>query len=211
MYCPKCRKENPDQSQFCSGCGAPLSENSYGTKQTAPAQQYEPPKKKKKKWWIIVIILLAVLILFWAIGSGGDDSSDNGKEGNTVAAEKNDNPNNVGSYNIEVKNSKVVTDDGDKILIVTYTYTNNSDENNCFDYSVTDTAFQDGVELGDVWSSYGIKGLSFDNKSKEIKPGKSLDVQCAYELNDDTTDVEIQFTLFSVWTDTVYETFTIKI
>ena len=35
---------------------------------------------------------------------------------------------------------------------------------------------------------------NFDNKSKEIKPGITLDVQCAYELNDLTTDVEVEIT-----------------
>lgn len=222
-YCPKCGTQNEDENAFCGKCGNSLGEirqeeslnqYTYAAPVTPVAPQEAPKKKKKKKkWWIAIVVLLVIFIFFWAIGKSGDGSSnDPEKDSNNIVAEDGSNTSNVGDYNIELKDSRITTDyDGDKILIVTYTFTNNSDEAECFAYSVTDKAFQDGIELGDVWSSYGIDGLSFDNKSKEIKPGKSLDVQCAYELNDETTDVEIEFKLFTVWSDKVYETFVIEL
>lgn len=217
MYCSKCGKENPEDSQFCQGCAAALKADVQASAPVPPVQQNvyvqpEKPKKKKKKWWIALIVVFIIFIFFWALGSGGSSSDESTKEPNNVVAENDSNKSNVGDYNVEIKESGIATDyEGNKILIVTYTFTNNSKEAKSFNLSVTDTAFQDGVELGTVWSSYGIDGLSFDNKSKEIKPGKTLDVQCAYELNDETTNVEIEFTLFSIWTDKVYETFVIKL
>ncbi len=118
----------------------------------------------------------------------------------------------VGDYTIDLKDSRIAKDtEGKKILIVTYTFTNNSKESKAFDFAVVDKAFQNGIEFGDVWTSYGIDGLSFDNKQKEIKPGVSLDVQCAYELNDDTTAVEIEFKPFISFSDEIELKFTIDI
>ena len=214
-FCPKCGTQNEDASAFCVKCGNGLQEAQpeQAQNQYAYVAPQEAPKKKKKKWWIAIVVLLVIFIFFWAIGKSGDGSSnDPEKDPNNIVTEDGSNTSNVGDYNIELKDSRIATDyDGSKILIVTYTFTNNSDEAECFGYAVIDKAYQDGIELGDVWSSYGIDDLSFDNKAKEIKPGKSLDVQCAYELNDETTDVEIEFSLFSVWSDKVYETFTIKL
>jgi phage shock protein PspC (stress-responsive transcriptional regulator) len=39
MLCPKCQKEAPEGSRFCSNCGAQLSG------QAAPGGGYAPPKK----------------------------------------------------------------------------------------------------------------------------------------------------------------------
>jgi len=99
----------------------------------------------------------------------------------------------IGKYNVTVKDSVVVENDGKKILIVTYTFTNNSDESKAFDIVITDKLFQNGVELGPVYTSWGLEEhYNPDNKSKEIRPGVSLDLQKAYELNDPTTDVEVE-------------------
>ena len=108
----------------------------------------------------------------------------------------------IGKYNVTIKDYRVTEDSsGDDILIITYTFTNNSDESAAFIYTIEDKCFQNGVELGDVFTSWGIDDCSFDNKSKEIKPGISLDVQVAYKLNDTTTDVEVELDKYFSWTD----------
>jgi hypothetical protein len=51
--------------------------------------------------------------------------------------------------------------------------------------------------LGDVYTSWGIEDeYDFEAKSREIKPGVSLDVQVAYKLNDLTTNVEVELSEF---------------
>ena len=108
----------------------------------------------------------------------------------------------IGKYNVTIKDYRITEDSsGGNILIITYTFTNNSDESMAFMYAIEDKCFQNGVELGDVFTSWGIDDYSFDNQSKEIKPGISLDVQVAYELNDTTTDVEVELDKYFSWTD----------
>lgn len=195
-----------------------FNQNSQQVQMAVDNALNEQKKKKKKKRLIIFGVIIAVIIAIVAASSSGDDTSGSGSQGGeaksttaaTVTTDKDDS--NVAMYKVELKNSRVATDyDGNKVLVVTYSFTNNSDDAVCFDYAVTDKAYQDGIELGTVWTSYGIKDLSFDNKDKDVKPGKSLDVQCAYELNDNKTDVEIEMQLFSIWSDEVYDTFTVKL
>ena len=49
------------------------------------------------------------------------------------------------------------------------------------------------------------------NQTKEIKQGVSLDVEIAYELNDTTTDIEVEISeLFSFSDRKIQKTFSIK-
>ena len=231
MFCQNCGTEVPNGG-ICPKCGNPVGANNRPIAQPNATQQTPngyipysqptpaPAPKKKKKWWIAIIVIVAVFFVFWLIGTfSGDGSTDTptnpastaAPANNTQAAEVNSD-NNIGNYKVDLKDSRVTSDpSGNNILIVTYTFTNNSEEAQAFSYAVTDTAFQNGVELGMVLTSYGIDGLSFDEKLKEIKPGVSLDVQCAYELNDDTTDVQIELQPFVSFSDEADVTFTITL
>lgn len=189
----------------------------------------EPPKKKRKGCLIAVIVVVALFIGLIAIASSGDDTDAPTQSNNTSSVASHDdqpanttpsteetpsqdeNSKDVGNYGIEFVDKQIIKQDSKDILLVTYKFTNNSDEANCFNYAVTDHAYQDGIELGTVWSSYGIEGLDFDDQSKNIQPGKSLDVKCAYELNDLTTDVIVEFQLFTVWDDEIYKRITIEL
>ncbi len=200
MYCPNCKTEIPDNSKFCPECGANLlsdTQFSYTSYQGVSALQQPPIKKKKNKWWIAIIIVVAIFAFFIAVGNSSDDSQPTGGNGESqanISANKTDKPKGaIGDYIVTIKDSRVTKDyEGKDILIVTYSFTNNDDKSKSMLYSVSDKLFQNGVELGDVWSSYGIDNYSFDNHSKEIKPGVTLDVQIAYELNDTTTDVDVE-------------------
>lgn len=233
MFCQNCGTEVPNGG-ICPKCGSPVGTNNQpaarpnAPRQTPngyapynqPAPAPAPAPKKKKKWWIAVIVIVAVFFVFWLIGMlGGDGSTDTTTDpasttapvNNTQAAEVNSD-NNIGNYRVDLKDSRVTSDpSGNDILIVTYTFTNNSDSAQAWSYAVSDTAFQNGVELGFVLTSYGIDGLSFEEKLKEIKPGVSLDVQCAYELNDDTTDVQIELKPFVSFSDEADVTYTITL
>lgn len=224
MFCQNCGTELHGENS-CPKCGHPVVVNNQPTAnpQTppqmmpgAPFNQPAPAPKKKKKWWIAIIVVVAVFAVFWIIGIlGGDGSTDttaDNSSSNTQSANVDSNGNNIGQYKVDLKEARTATDSADKsILIVTYTFTNNSDTAQAFVYAIDDTAYQNGVELGPVWTSYGIDGLDFDAKSKEIKPGVSLDVQCAYELNDETTDVEIELQRFASLSDEAELTYTITL
>lgn len=224
MFCQNCGTELHGENS-CPKCGRPVVVNNQPTAnpQTppqmvpgAPFNQPAPAPKKKKKWWIAIIVVVAVFAVFWIIGIlGGDGSTDTTADhssSNTQSANVDSNGNNIGQYKVDLKEARTATDSADNsILIVTYTFTNNSDTAQAFVYAIDDTAYQNGVELGPVWTSYGIDGLDFDAKSKEIKPGVSLDVQCAYELNDETTDVEIELQRFASLSDEAELTYTITL
>ena len=224
MFCQNCGTELHGENS-CPKCGHPVVVNNQPTANpqtppqmvpSAPFNQPAPAPKKKKKWWIAIIVVVAVFAVFWIIGIlGGDGSTDttaDNSSSNTQSANVDSNGNNIGQYKVDLKEARTATDSADKsILIVTYTFTNNSDTAQAFVYAIDDTAYQNGVELGPVWTSYGIDGLDFDAKSKEIKPGVSLDVQCAYELNDETTDVEIELQRFASLSDEAELTYTITL
>lgn len=195
-----------------------MQTNGNEVQQAVSAALEQQKKKKKKKRLIIFGVILALIVVIGVAGAGSDNGGSKPAEAGTNAAgqttkaavaDKNS-ENNVGKFKVELKSSRITSDyEGKKILIVTYSFKNNDSEPKSFSYSIEDKAYQNGVELGDVWTSYGIDNLSFDEASKEIKPGVSLDLQCAYELNDSSTDVTIEL---AQWlSDNVQETYTIKI
>lgn len=187
MYCQSCGTQNSDDAKYCSNCGKPFC---------TPKNQ--TPKKKIGKR--ILIICLVVFAVFWLIGTLGNSSDTAaGKSGtssvNAKNAESNKPEGTIGDYVVTVKEATVVqsTLDGKDILVVTYSFANNSKDPKAFLYAITDKLFQNGVEIQSVLTSFGIEDYySFDNKSKEIKPGVTLDVQNAYELSDTSTPVEVE-------------------
>ena len=50
MFCPKCGKINPDNSELCSGCSAVLH------------TEEEKTTPKKKKWLKTALVVIAVVI-----------------------------------------------------------------------------------------------------------------------------------------------------
>ncbi len=77
---------------------------------------------------------------------------------------------------------------GDPIVIVDYTFTNKSDENQAFMWTLNDKVFQNGVECQDSYSS----DTGNVSKSQDIQPGNSVTVSAAYKLNDTTTAVDVE-------------------
>ncbi|MBQ9459322.1 MAG: zinc ribbon domain-containing protein [Oscillospiraceae bacterium] len=46
MFCPQCGRENPDESKFCQGCGAPLDEQAESAESAAAQPDGGEPQKK---------------------------------------------------------------------------------------------------------------------------------------------------------------------
>ena len=75
MYCPKCGKQLPDNSQFCSGCGANLS--SHAVPSDSVLEMVSPTgtsarfgKMAWKIWSPILAVLLATAIVLVSIFAG---------------------------------------------------------------------------------------------------------------------------------------------
>lgn len=177
-------------------------------------------------WFVITAIIIA------ALSSGGSTKDDPGTDAGTPTQEEitenreqsiRDNAvqagtapqkpaGQIGSYVVTVKDSVVATStyDGDVVLVVTYEFTNNSEAATSFDSAISDKAFQQGVELGDVFSRIGLEDVyDFESSSREIKPGVTIEVQEAYELNDLTSAVEID--IEEMWNFLSKETLTYTI
>lgn len=104
----------------------------------------------------------------------------------------------LGDYYVAIKDCSFGEDyDGNKIIVINYDFTNNSDEAAAAFVSVSETAFQDGIELETAIvmdSSVYDAGIA----QKEIKSGVTLEnCQCAFVLTSDSP-VEFEMTeLFS--------------
>lgn len=100
-------------------------------------------------------------------------------------------------YDVKIDNV-VVTDDGEgtNLVVIDYTFTNNSDEGIAFYSAIRQKLFQDGVELQETHLPYGhpMKDeIDYSASSTEIKSGASIKVRSVYELTSDS-EVEIQCT-----------------
>lgn len=234
MKCPACGKENNDQTAYCASCGTPL--NAAAQQQAAPQQPvyqqaapqqpvYQPlapePKKKSKKGCgiaagVVAAIVVVVIIIVAALG-GGDDSGKTGPDDTNAPASAQSGGDQIqqgkgtlGDYEIEIKDA-VLTEDyaGDPALVVTYSFTNNSDTEQSFTVAVSDKAYQDGVQLQTTISAIG-SDVDISSQLSSLKPGATIEVNAIYGLSNTTSDVEIEVSeLISLSDAKVVKTFSI--
>lgn len=118
---------------------------------------------------------------------------------------------NLGNYYIEIESARIGKDyDGNPTIFVTYNFTNNGSENASFLWSVSDIAFQDGVQLE---SAFVYSDDQYDSgaSSLEIKPGATITLEQAYVLRNTTSPVDIEVTEFISLNDNKLEkTFNIE-
>jgi hypothetical protein len=150
-----------------------------------------------KNWFIVLITVIVVAFAIVGCFDTEGDIDNQGSGGATTSGEStsgsSSSKSNLGDYNVVIKSFRLASDYEDKpIIIITYTFSNYADEAQCFSWSVNAKAYQDGVGLNESYFVNDDANYSSDNQTKEIKTGKSLDVEVAYELNDDTTDVEVE-------------------
>lgn len=98
----------------------------------------------------------------------------------------------IGNNHVEIKGAYLATDyEGNPAVVVTYAWTNNSDETTNSFSSVHAKAFQDGVQLDNA--TIGNKEV-FDSSSylKDVRPGTTIDVQNAFVLTSETSTIEVE-------------------
>lgn len=99
----------------------------------------------------------------------------------------------LGDFYVEIKEGTLARDyDGNRVCIITYSWTNNSDETTCAMYKILEKAFQDGVELDAAYFILDTSVYNSGTKLKEVRPGATTDIQCAFILSNDTSPVEFE-------------------
>ena len=89
----------------------------------------------------------------------------------------------LGSYAVEIKGAKLCKDyDGNNAIMITYSWTNNSDETTSPMGSMMEEAFQDGVQLDTA-----IVDFEYNDGLTDVRPGTTIDVDVIYELPSDST------------------------
>ncbi len=159
----------------------------------------------KKLGALLLAILLIATFGIFALGSGEDGESDQGSGSADNTA--------IGDYSLVIDSCRLAKDYENKdVVIVKYKFTNNnSDEPSSFYVTFDETVYQNGVGLNEAYVLKDSANYNADNQTKEIKKGASIDVEVAYELNDITTDIEVEVKeLFSFSDETVKKTFSIK-
>lgn len=116
----------------------------------------------------------------------------------------------IGDSHVVLKNVVVVKDyDDEPVAIVSYDWTNNSDETTSASSSVTLDVFQNGIamEPSYVTSDY----YDSDAAEKKVRSGSTIQVQAAFNI-EDLSDIDVEATENWGFAETgkVYKTFSLK-
>ncbi len=211
-------ENNPNQTPAangnmipCKACGTLIAKKA----KVCPSCGAKNKKPIYKQVWFWILIVLAVIVLGSALG-GGDDSKENTStkaNGEAAVETKASHDNEIGEYSVEIKSVRMAkTYDDKNAVIVTYHYTNNTNDNpTAFFIAFEDRVYQNGVGLNEAYLLKDSEKYNSDNQTKEIKKGASIDVEVAYELNDSTTPLDVEVKeLFSFSDKTISKTFNLK-
>jgi len=191
--CKYCQSEIDKKAKICPNC----------------------KKKQNSALPKLVFVLVCIAIILYAfVNTGNDDSkksannnqeqlANQSTEGESKSTKEEEitslsdeqseiiGEGDIGKYYVIIKDIEITEDyAGKPAVIVTYEWTNNSDESKSFGYVLVDKVYQDGIEC----ESSIIKIVTDDSggKYKEIKPGKTLEFRYGYILNDTETDIEVE-------------------
>lgn len=217
--CPNCGASVDAQAVFCPACGQKLGAPASYKGKAAPGKQKHTVRN-------ILIAVAVVLVIFVLFGGNSDSSektpattrssssasqkSDVDDKTASKEPEKEDKPSKksddvmigsgtLGDSYIEIKGAELGTNYSDEpIIIITYTWTNNSDETTSAMVMTSEKAFQDGIEMD---SSISARDVDFSNNMKDVRPGSSIDIKKAYVLASETSTVEFEITEWISFSD----------
>lgn len=109
----------------------------------------------------------------------------------------------LGDYSADIKDFVLAKDyNGKPAIVITYTFTNNSENATSAMVALVESAYQNGVQLDGAIVTDD-KVYSSSNSMLEIKTGGSLDIQAAYTLTSDTAPVEFELSELVSFSDEV--------
>lgn len=147
------------------------------------------------------ILLFAVLLFSFCSCIEIDTGDTQDEDSDSAQADKSSNSK-LGDYEVVIQSARLATDyEGKPVIIVQCKFTNNGDDPASFEWSLDYAAYQDGIGLNECYFVDESENYSSDNQTKEIKKGATLTVEIAYELNDTTTDVEVEISEYLSFSD----------
>lgn len=103
----------------------------------------------------------------------------------------------LGDYRVEIKSAVLTTDyGGSPAILITYSWTNNSQETTNALSAFVERAFQDGVQLDSATILSTNPQYSAGTALRDVRPGASTDVQRAYLVSDSGSPVEFEVVEF---------------
>lgn len=102
----------------------------------------------------------------------------------------------LGDYHVEVKDAALAADyAGNPAIVITYSWTNNSSDTISAMAAILEKAFQNGVQLDEaIIGDDSVYDMAA--QTRDIRPGTTIDVECAYLLTSDTAAVEFELSEF---------------
>ncbi len=111
--------------------------------------------------------------------------------GTATTAQSTSNPD--AKYLVTIDGCTPTTDyDGNQAVIITFTFTNNSDEAESFASATIVNVYQDGVEQDTAF----VTDIDTSNYLNKVKPGATATIQLAYKAPS-MSDIEVEVTTFS--------------
>ena len=159
--------------------------------------------KKTISLILTIIAVAAFALMALASGSSEKETKDQGTDAAGVETKGEDNTE-IGKYILEIQSCRLAKSFDDKdVVIVKYLFTNVSDDNPAaFNIAFSDEVYQNGVGLNPAYILDDSANYSYDNQSKKIQKGASIEVEAAYELNDITTDITVEVERFLAFDNT---------
>lgn len=109
------------------------------------------------------------------------------------------NPAALGDYTVEIQSATITQDyAGDPVIVIAYSWTNNSSETTSPFFSVSTSVFQDGVGLE---SALITDDSVYDSRmhTADVRPGTTIEVQEAFSLYNTTSPIEVEITEKFAW------------
>lgn len=117
-------------------------------------------------------------------GSTTEPEEANKPEGPQNAAE-------LGDYYVEITGASLSTDyEGNPAVIISYNWTNNSEETTTPMATVTCSVFQDGVGTDPAFMMD--ENYDGDSSMTEVRPGTTISVQEAFSISNTTSPIEVE-------------------
>ena len=163
-----------------------------------------------------MLMVIAFFIFIAIVTSGGEDkptTPTTDADGQTIAAAATTDKNilqgsgTLGDYQVEIVTARRETTEflNEELLLVTYKWTNNSNDAKSFGVALDDIAYQDGVQC--TWTISGDREVNLEHA--DLKPGATMELTIAYTLVNTTSPVEIEVARTFSSTPKVVKTFVI--
>ncbi len=174
-----------------------------------------PQKNQSVTVYVVIIVVLALLLFFLTISLGSANNKynqlayytaqleqqiENMEKSQTVSkterveeVKQSQKPKST-KYNVEILNTYIDYDkynEEQPVLLVEYSFTNNTDEAKSWMVSVSDKVFQNGIECGGT--AYH-EDVNSEMQMNDVKPGYTANLIVAYPLYDTTNPVELEIT-----------------